>query len=272
METLFSIDIEIWLPSAFPAQAPIVFAVPTFNQRLRASPLVDPTGRVSLPYVYFWHTRPNASLLEMMNYLHQAFCVEPPIFLSQAQSTLAVSTQQHPTQNQSSVASVTNSKDLIALRTAVQEKLHCRLKRLQSELAMETDQILAKSELLQANERKIEKGLSSLKIEISKVEEEIDNVRAKKESLKDQIFDLKEKGSLDLNKLIVPKGPTSEQVIRAVIDEFAIQDTIYILGKALEKRKLDLSQYLRNIRELAREHFMRKALLQKIHDNSSVQT
>lgn len=270
METPFSIEIEIWLPSAFPAQAPIVFVVPSFTQRLRASPLVDPTGRVSLPYVNFWHTRPNASLLEMMNYLHQAFCVEPPIFLSQALPTLTVSNQQHPTQNQKSLASASKSKDLVALRSAVREKLQCRLKRLQSEFAMETDQILANSELLQTNERKIEKGLSSLKIEISKVEEEIDNVRAKKESLKDQIFDLREKGSLDLNKLIVPKGPTSEQVIRAVIDEFAIQDTIYILGKALEKRKLDLSQYLRNIRELAREYFTRKALLQKIHDDSTL--
>jgi ESCRT-I complex subunit TSG101 len=50
-----------------------------------------------------------------------------------------------------------------------------------------------------------------------------------------------------------------------VADDHAIDDTIYILGKALNAGKLDIVAFMKVTRTLAVEQFMRRALVAKIH-------
>ncbi|KAJ1890861.1 hypothetical protein LPJ71_007833, partial [Coemansia sp. S17] len=44
----------------------------------------------------------------------------------------------------------------------------------------------------------------------------------------------------------------------------AIDDTLYVLGKALNDGKLSIATYMRQVRKLAQQQFMAKALALKI--------
>lgn len=192
--TPFSVDIEIWLPSNFPFQAPFVFVQ---SKKLRVCSLMDETGKVQISYLSYWHTRPNSNLLEMMNYLHQAFCQEPPIFLNQNEPL------HNPVSN--------GQENIVELRNALRDKLQRRLNKLEQDLSVETDRILAQNTLLSKGEEKIKKGISAYNSEILKIEDERDQMVAKKESLKDQIEELKQKGQVDIEKLLLPQSAVSKQ-------------------------------------------------------------
>ncbi|KAI8147985.1 UEV domain-containing protein [Fennellomyces sp. T-0311] len=56
------------------------------------------------------------------------------------------------------------------------------------------------------------------------------------------------------------------QLFDLVADDNAIVDTIYYLGKALNSERIDLTTFVKCTRTLAREQFMKRALMKKICD------
>ncbi|KAJ8657386.1 hypothetical protein O0I10_006941 [Lichtheimia ornata] len=56
------------------------------------------------------------------------------------------------------------------------------------------------------------------------------------------------------------------QLFDLVADDNAIVDTIYYLGKALNSERIDLVTFMKLTRTLAREQFMKRALMKKIGD------
>ncbi len=271
----FTFNIEIWLPRTFPFQAPLVFVCPTGNQRIRSSSLVDPSGRVLHSYLSYWHTRPTSTLIEMMNYLHQAFCQDPPIFLEQPRQAPpppppAATPAPRSAAQTSQPVNENTTANLIKLRGQVKEKLVKKYKQLQQDISIDTDRILAENSLLSENENKIKKSLSELRQEIIKVKDEIGQSKARNESLAEQIQVLKAGGDVDLDRLIVPQGAISKQVMREVVSDLVLQDTMYALTKAFEKKQIELASFLRMTRDLARDQFKGKALLLKVREQFPV--
>lgn len=210
----FTFTVEIWLPRTFPFQAPLVFVVPSSSQRLRQSALVDHAGRVLHSYLSYWHTRPNSTLIEMMNYLHQAFCQDPPVFLpapgqqapSQAPGLAPGQAPKSP-----SVSAENSTANLVQLRAHLKDKMHQRFRKLQQDISIETDRILAQNLLLSEGEHKITKGMTAMRQETSKVLDELGQAKARNESLRDQVLLLQAGGDVDVDKLVIPQGVVSKQ-------------------------------------------------------------
>ncbi|KAG0176488.1 hypothetical protein DFQ29_006059 [Apophysomyces sp. BC1021] len=56
------------------------------------------------------------------------------------------------------------------------------------------------------------------------------------------------------------------QMFELVADDNAIVDTIYYLGEALNSERIDLATFMKCTRSLAREQFMKRALMKKISE------
>ncbi|ORY73698.1 UEV domain-domain-containing protein [Protomyces lactucae-debilis] len=71
---------------------------------------------------------------------------------------------------------------------------------------------------------------------------------------------------LDIDECLIAQNRVYNQLYELTSEEAAIDDTIYALGRALENERLDLDMFLKHSRTLAREQFMRRALILKITD------
>lgn len=208
----FSINVEIWLPRSFPFQAPLLFIVPSGSQRLRPSATVDQAGRVNHSYLAYWHTRPNSTLIEMMNYLHPAFCQDPPIFLEQKPvPSPAQQAPPPPSVNRAQQPLPPPSLNSAQLKEELRRNLLARYGSLQTELASDTDRILAENTLLDQGEAKINKAITKLRENILTVQEETQQMSAKCASIEEMLAQLRSSGTLDVDRLVVPQGPISKQ-------------------------------------------------------------
>ncbi|BFZ58149.1 Suppressor protein stp22 of temperature-sensitive alpha-factor receptor and arginine permease [Savitreella phatthalungensis] len=73
-------------------------------------------------------------------------------------------------------------------------------------------------------------------------------------------------GQPDVDGLVVPATVVHAQLYNLVAQELALDDTIFVLGKALEQEQIDLDLFLKHIRPLAREQFLKRALIHKISE------
>nr|CAG8437962.1 12140_t:CDS:2 [Entrophospora candida] len=104
----------------------------------------------------------------------------------------------------------------------------------QSQMLIENE----RKQLLE-NETKIMRKTETLKNKISEIDKLIEHTRNMPEISVDDVL----------------CGSTIEN---------AIEDAIYYLGRALNSERIDLNTYMKNIRTLAKEQFMRRALIHKI--------
>ncbi len=67
-----------------------------------------------------------------------------------------------------------------------------------------------------------------------------------------------------VDELLVAPTVVGQQLYRTVAEERALEDVGYVLAKALDKGRIGLDAYLKQMRHLARERFWRMALVEKI--------
>jgi len=75
----------------------------------------------------------------------------------------------------------------------------------------------------------------------------------------------------DVNKVVLSSDTWSEQCMEATAQDFALTDVMLELDKGLEDETLDLTAYLKQLRKLSREQFMKRALAKKVFDTQSQQ-
>ncbi|KAI9823750.1 MAG: hypothetical protein M1832_002307 [Thelocarpon impressellum] len=68
----------------------------------------------------------------------------------------------------------------------------------------------------------------------------------------------------DVDDVLVAPTVVAKQLYEAVADERALEDTMFVLGRALDRGRLGLEGFLKQSRSLAREQFLKKALVKKI--------
>jgi uncharacterized protein (DUF342 family) len=137
---------------------------------------------------------------------------------------------------------------------------------LQEELVVETDRILAENTMLTEGEAKIKKAQGNLRAETLKVSDEVQQAKARRESLQEMINQLQSGEEVDMHRLVIPQGAISRQIVREIIQELTHQDCTYALSKAFESGAMDLNTYLRLVRDQAKKEFMSKAMLLKIRE------
>ncbi|KAF3933166.1 hypothetical protein ABW19_dt0208091 [Dactylella cylindrospora] len=78
------------------------------------------------------------------------------------------------------------------------------------------------------------------------------------------IRDVRDREAPNIDAVVVAPTVVHNQLYELVTDDMAIEDTIYVLGKALDKERISLDVFLKHTRALAREQFMKRALVKKI--------
>jgi ESCRT-I complex subunit TSG101 len=95
----------------------------------------------------------------------------------------------------------------------------------------------------------------------------IDNEKSldeRMEAAKRAILSAKARPSPDLDDGLSAETAVHNQLYHLVADDHAIDDALYILGKALDSDRIKLDQYMKHTRWLGREQFMKRALVLKI--------
>jgi len=74
---VYHIPVHVWIPRAYPAEAPIVYVTPTQNMVVCRGSCVGPDGRVRLPYMDAWERKP-----EVRHPTHARPCLSPSCSVS----------------------------------------------------------------------------------------------------------------------------------------------------------------------------------------------
>ncbi|KAI0842373.1 UEV-domain-containing protein [Hypoxylon sp. FL0890] len=78
--TTYRFPISIWIPHAYPREAPLGYVTPTENMMVRPGQHVDPQGRIYHPYLVGWaEFWDKSSLLDFLAILRDIFAKEPPV-------------------------------------------------------------------------------------------------------------------------------------------------------------------------------------------------
>ena len=75
---------------------------------------------------------------------------------------------------------------------------------------------------------------------------------------------LKNQKQVDPEDVLVAPNTLTRQYLEVLAADHAIEDALYSLGKLLQSGKIDLSTYMKNVRTLSSEQFMKRALAMKI--------
>ncbi|KAK0665436.1 UEV domain-containing protein [Cercophora samala] len=82
--TTYRFPISLWVPHAYPQEAPLVYVTPTETMMVRPGQHVDPQGQVYHPYLAgwagFWD---KSSILDFLAILRDVFAKEPPVVARQ---------------------------------------------------------------------------------------------------------------------------------------------------------------------------------------------
>jgi ESCRT-I complex subunit TSG101 len=82
----------------------------------------------------------------------------------------------------------------------------------------------------------------------------------------------KNHAGVDIDELLVPRTVVASQLYTLVAEERAIGDAIYSLSRAMEKGRVSTPVFIKLTRSLAREWFLKKALIQKIAEGMGLAT
>ncbi|KAI0880710.1 UEV-domain-containing protein [Annulohypoxylon maeteangense] len=95
--TTYRFPISLWIPHAYPREAPLGYVTPAENMMVRPGQHVDPQGRIYHPYLVGWaEFWDKSSLLDFIAILRDIFAKEPPV-VSRQQAHIAPIHQSAPT-------------------------------------------------------------------------------------------------------------------------------------------------------------------------------
>ncbi|RAL58167.1 hypothetical protein DID88_002338 [Monilinia fructigena] len=85
--TTYRFPIALWIPHAYPQEAPLVYVTPVEGMVVRAGQHVDPQGKVYHPYLMRWPDYwDKSNVLDFLAILRDVFAKEPPVISRQQQN------------------------------------------------------------------------------------------------------------------------------------------------------------------------------------------
>ncbi|KAL1914821.1 uncharacterized protein VTP21DRAFT_7913 [Calcarisporiella thermophila] len=162
------------------------------------------------------------------------------------------------------------SEGMTALQQEVYEKLQGRLQEFNAQVSHDMEQLLATNRLLNEGEARIEEEKRVMEDLDKKIELNMVILKRKCDEIQETIDKASQIPEMQVDELICGTTVVYNQLIEQVAEENAIADTIYYLGKALDHGRLDLAVFLKHVRILSREQFMRRALINKIRAHAGL--
>lgn len=148
-------------------------------------------------------------------------------------------------------------------------KLHQDIVNSQSEVQMEMEKYGYWQKEFKRRGTIASKLVSDVEAERSRLKKVVDEMHGKAYMLQNWVmvngqgFNIDLEGE-ELEKVFEFEDEKSEQVLKHSAEDLAIDDVIYYLDKALERGDVNLTDYLKNIRKLAREQFFHRVDVKRI--------
>ncbi|TDZ21835.1 Tumor susceptibility gene 101 protein [Colletotrichum orbiculare MAFF 240422] len=78
--TTYRFPVSIWVPHAYPRDAPLVYVTPTESMMVRPGQHIDPQGQVYHPYLVGWSAFwDKSTIVDFLAILRDVFAKEPPV-------------------------------------------------------------------------------------------------------------------------------------------------------------------------------------------------
>ncbi|KAJ1569886.1 hypothetical protein HK096_011063 [Nowakowskiella sp. JEL0078] len=305
------------------------FVRPTTQMLIRPNKHVDLNGKIFHPYLFYWPSKTESTIVEFLRILQDIFASEPPVYSRSAPSASTMYTSHNQSQSNSSTSSprlgsnpppvppppsrqetqwtsptltssIVSAGSSIASaitrnlnspvsfpfsqpttnippQTQILSKLSVTrnlvLEKLQGEMfqyntkvgaTSDIDLVLASTRQLEQGDLQINEILRKLNIEKSKVINNIEILQSKNRELVESIESIKSQPDANVDEAITGGTVLNNQLLDVVAEDHAIDDTIQMLFEALDKHDTELAIFLKHVRSLAREQFMKRALIKKI--------
>ncbi|BEI83554.1 hypothetical protein CcaverHIS002_0401580 [Cutaneotrichosporon cavernicola] len=81
-----------------------------------------------------------------------------------------------------------------------------------------------------------------------------------------RVAELEQRGDVSVDEVVCSISIVHNQLVELVAEDNALSDTMYHLTRALDAERIDLDRYLKAVRSLAREQYMKRALIERIQE------
>ncbi|KAG9103682.1 hypothetical protein FRC06_008933 [Ceratobasidium sp. 370] len=156
--------------------------------------------------------------------------------------------------------------ELLHLHYAIHQKITAELSALSNALAGDTERLRATQADLLAGEPAIRDEMARLEAVRSVCVAVGDRLNDAVTRAEANVHNLKSKGDPEVDELVCSTAIVYNQLIDLIAEDKAIEDTMYHLHRALNSGRIDLDRFIRTVRILAQEQFMKRALIEKISE------
>ena len=146
----------------------------------------------------------------------------------------------------------------------VTSKIQQEIYRHQQDLKKDLDREFANAKYLDKSSETLSRGKQETATIVSQLESALLTVKEKENLLKEWDSEQSTRSRPEVEELIFSYDDLSNQILKLNAESNAIDDLLYFLEKRLMNHKLDLNNFLKESRQLARRQFMCKAHLMKI--------
>ncbi|OLN81141.1 Tumor susceptibility gene 101 protein [Colletotrichum chlorophyti] len=313
--TTYRFPISVWVPHAYPREAPLVYVTPTESMMVRPGQHVDPQGQVYHPYLVGWGAFwDKSTILDFLAILRDIFAKEPPVIARQQtrpQPPQPVSPSQSngqeppplpplppdltprpqlPPPPQQQIPKPAPPPDLLdepltlsipspssipappippnPEKDALLRQLAQTLYSLRQRSRQQNESSMSG---LQAQRTAMMSAFSTLQAEMGTLGQTSallqSNANILVEALRkaDSVIEGSSRQTApDIDELLVAPTVVANQLYNLVAEEKAIGDTIFVLGRAVERGRISPAVFAKTTRSLAREWYLKKALVRKI--------
>ncbi|KAI6106427.1 UEV domain-containing protein [Pisolithus croceorrhizus] len=154
--------------------------------------------------------------------------------------------------------------ELLQLHARVHDKIQSEFNSLSQAMHLDAERLRAQQTDLLAGEPAIRDEMARLEAVRTVCRNVSSRFRSALEQGERTLSELRRKGDPEVDELVCSTSIVHNQLINLVADDNAIEDTMYHLHRALNGGRMDLERFLRTIRVLAEEQFMKRALIEKI--------
>jgi len=281
----YNIPINIWVVDAYPLAPPVIYVTPTPDMVIKPKHRhVDSTGMVYLPYLSTWNAT-SCNILNLASVMSQIFGQDPPVraISGPSSSTPQIPTQpppQPPSQPSSQPSSQPQSYGqpsqpyenpaVVAQRNAMQQttiKLQNKLHEYYSATTKDIDDLMVKSSSLEEKGRSIEQMKSLMESEFGQSDSEVSDLTVRFDEVSKWLEQNEgTNSSINIDAITEPKDPLSKQLLSLVAEDATIEDTIYYLEKSLGRGDVSVEEFLKTLRGLSVDQFVKRATIKKVHE------
>lgn len=277
----YNIPVTIYFDPPYPAQGPRCFVTPTAGMAIKPNHSnVDAGGMIYMPYLSSW-TPQGSNLCELITILTSIFSSAPPVHSTgsasssrppQPVATVAAAPVSNAARPALPVATVVatpvvaqpRQEELRVSRASevaalLQERWSQVVEPLSKELQ---EQLARRSELEKATEvlgREAEKMKEAV-AKANRQEEEFRNLAAELQSFVEAEA---RRGELDPDKVLESLHAHKRQVLDCVAEEMACDELLTAFDELLGQKKINLDDFMREVRDVSRRQFMCKIIRQK---------